>query len=145
LQPTNQPINHTVSFSLLLGQTLAHLPSITRSKFPPQSPPLPSQNHHPRCHGKLLIKISIRREQKKQTQRIAATKSQPPSFNSCAIKLPKKPNTTKKQTPKSFHPQTPPPERRQKKVPKARELRVKKKKHKALPMQSKSNEKRDLQ
>jgi hypothetical protein len=54
----------------------------------------------------------------------------------------------KNQTPKSFHPQTPPPERRrQKKVPKARELRMKKKKKKtkALPMQSKSNEKRDLQ
>jgi hypothetical protein len=93
----------------------------------------------------LLIKISIRKEQKKQTQRIAATKSQPPSFNSCAIKLPKKPNTTKKQTPKSFRPQTPPPERRQKKVPKARELRVKKKNTKHCLCNRSRMKKRDLQ
>jgi hypothetical protein len=60
----------------------------------------------------------------------------------------KTPTLEKKQSPKSFRPQTPPPERREKKVPKARELRVKKKKKKkkkTLPMQSKSNEKRDLQ
>jgi hypothetical protein len=96
----------------------------------------------------LLIKISIRKEQKKQTQRIAATKPATSFLLQLCNQASKKPNATKKKkTPKSFRPQTPPQERRQKKVPKARELRVKKKKkkNKAFPMQSKSNEKRDLQ
>jgi hypothetical protein len=96
----------------------------------------------------LLIKISIRKEQKKQTQRIAATKSQHRSFYSCAIKLPKKTQRYKKtklQNPSTLKPR-PQKVRRQKKVPKARELRVKKNKIKIkFPMQSKSNEKRDLQ
>jgi hypothetical protein len=144
LQPTNQSINHNVSFSLLLGQTLAHLPSITRSKFPP----LPSQTTTLAATANCSSKSRSAKNKRNRHKELRPQNPQPPSFYSCAIKLPKNPTLQKKKkTPKSFRPQTPPQERRQKKVPKARELRVKKKKkkNKAFPMQSKSNEKRDLQ
>jgi hypothetical protein len=136
LQPTNQPINQSHRLFLSSSWSNPSTPSIHHQiQASPAVSPASFTNHHPRYHGKLLIKISIRKEQKKQTKRIAATKSATSFLQQlCNQASKKKPNTTKKQkTPKSFRPQTPPPERRrrQKKVPKARELRVKKKTHKA--------------
>jgi hypothetical protein len=75
--PTNQPINQSHRLFLSSSWPNPSTPSINHQI---QVSPASFTNHHPRCHGKLLLKISIRKEQKKQTQRITATKSQPPSF-----------------------------------------------------------------
>jgi hypothetical protein len=123
--PTNQqPINHTVSFSLLLGQTLAHLPSITRSKSPPLLSETTTLAATANCSSKSRSaknKRNRHKELRPQNRNLLPSKAVQSSFQ-------KTPTLEKKQSPKSFRPQTPPPERRQKKVPKARELRVEKKK-----------------
>jgi hypothetical protein len=76
LQPTNQPINQSHRLFLSSSWSNPSTPSIHHQiQASPAVSPASFTNHHPRYHGKLLIKISIRKEQKKQTKRIAATKS----------------------------------------------------------------------